>query len=103
MGNMTIRTTGKRFTTFTQVGLATATDVSGSKSRSWLTLKNNSTNPLTVYGCLAAAQANAYIVDILAAASAAGAGDGGSVTLQNYEGPVSVAGTGISYIVTELN
>lgn len=107
MGNMTIRTTGKRFNTFTQVGLVTSADatydVSGSQSRSWITIKNDSTSPLTVYACAKGSQAAGYVMDYLAAATANGDGTGGSVTIQNYEGAISVAGTGIRFVVTELN
>lgn len=102
---MNVTVHGPKFSTFIQKGLVTSgaatADVAAAGFRNWITIQNDSVNPLKVYGCAAASQADASLIFVLAPASANLQGDGGTTPVLNYEGPISVAGTGIRYIVAE--
>lgn len=99
MGNQTVAIQGRKFSTFKTMGLKTAALVVAAGDWAHCTIQNNATTPLKVYNALAADQADTNLIQVLAAATADLDGSGGSVCIQNCTGPISVAGTTISYVV----
>jgi len=97
---MTVAIQGRKFVSFTTMGLKTAQLVMSPSDWAHCTIQNASTNVLKVYNCAVADQADATnLVAILGAGTAAEDGTGGSVKIENCTGYISVAGTGISYVV----
>lgn len=100
MGNRAIQIQGRKFETFTTMGLKTAQAVLSPGDWAHCTIQNAGTNVLKVYNCITASQADATnLIAILAGCSAAEDGTGGSVKIENCTGYISVAGTSPSYVV----